>query len=304
MRHKGLGVCATHNGMQKRRFHLKEVLAVHVAADCGNNLAALDKRALDLGVCNKVNVALTITQLFVGQAVELFRQRTQALRQKLKAARGNGKLTALRAHHGAVHANPVTHVQVLYTLVQILAQVVDLEEQLNVARGVTQTEERALALHALRHNAAGNRNGIFRGLAIGKIGVSRIQVGHMMGVVESMAVRVLARRNQRSTLGLANLNGIIFNHLLLCVVLTHRNSPSGKRRRKPDRFCVRFCVQARIRTRVQIRATPAPTATLPVSHGMYARFAASIQHNASAAHIVTAHPFRAKASEGRRAARL
>ena len=240
MRHKGLGVCATHNGMQKRRFHFKEVLAVHVATDCGNNLATLDKRALDLGVCNKVNVALTITQLFVGQAVELFRQRTQALRQKLKAARGNGKLTALRAHHGAVHANPVTHVQVLYTLVQILAQVVDLEEQLNVARGVTQTEERALALHALRHNAAGNRNGIFRGLAIGKIGVSRIQVSHMMGVVESMTVRVLARRNQRSALGLANLNGIVFNHLLLCVVLAHRNSPSGKRRRKPDRFCVRL----------------------------------------------------------------
>ena len=223
--------------MQKRRFHLKEVLAVHIAADCGNNLAALDKRALDLGVCNKVNIALTITQLFVSQAMELFRQRTQALRQKLKAARSNRKLAALRAHHGAVNANPVAHVQILRALIQIFAQVVNLEEQLNVAGGVAQAEERALALHALGHHATGNRNGIFRGLAIGKAGVSCIQIGHMMGVVESVTVRVLARRNQRSTLGLANLNGIVFNHLLLCVVFAHRNSPSKGMPRRQTVFC-------------------------------------------------------------------
>ena len=59
-----------------------------------SDLKAPFERALDLGIHNKVDVALAIARLLVGQAVELLWQRAQRLGQKLVARDGNGELTA------------------------------------------------------------------------------------------------------------------------------------------------------------------------------------------------------------------
>ena len=86
--------------------------------------------------------------LLVRQAVELLRQRAQRLAHQLEGIHRHGQLPALRAHHGAMHGNPVAHVQIAQRRESFLAQRVDAAEQLNVAAGLAQLHKRDLALVA------------------------------------------------------------------------------------------------------------------------------------------------------------
>ena len=214
VRDERLCVRTAQDRMQKRRLDLVETLLLHVAADGSHDLETLLERALDLGVHDKVDVALTIARLLVGQAVEFLRQRAQRLGQKLVARDGDGKLAALRAHHGAVHADPVTHVEVFHRGEDFLAECVDAAEQLDVARRVAQLEERDLALNALGHDAARHVDFVLGGGTVFERGVLLVEVGQVMRVVERVAVGVLPRLDKRRALRLANLDRVIFDYLL------------------------------------------------------------------------------------------
>ena len=214
VRDERLCVRAAQDRMQKRRFDLVEALLLHVAADGCHDLETLLERALDLGVHDKVDIALAITRLLVGQAVELLRQRAQRLGQKLVARDGDGKLAALRAHHGAVHADPVTHVEVFHRGEDFLAERVDAAEQLDVARRVAQLEEGDLALNALGHDAARHVDFVLGGGAVFERGILLIEISQVMRVVERVAVGVLPRLDKRRALRLANLDRVVFDYLL------------------------------------------------------------------------------------------
>ncbi len=211
VRDERLGVRAAEDRMQKRRLNLVEALLLHVAADGRDDLEALLEGLLDLGIHHQVDVTLTITRFFVGQAVELLGQRADGLRKQLEGRDGHGELTALRAHHRALDADPVAHIQVFDLGVHIFAERVDAAEQLDVARRVAQAEEGDLALHALGHDAAGNLHGVLGGGAIFQVSVLFVQVSQVMAVIESVAVRVLARIEQRLALSLANLDRVVFD---------------------------------------------------------------------------------------------
>ena len=79
-------------------------------------------------------------------------------------------------------------------------------------------------MHALGHQTTSNGNLIFGGHAIFQLGVDAVQVGNVMSVIECVAVGVFACGNQSSALGFANLNGVVFHNLLLCVVFAHASS--------------------------------------------------------------------------------
>ena len=149
VRDERLRVRAAQNRVQKRRLDLVEALLLHVAANGGNYLEALLEHGLDLGVHDQIDIALAIARLLVGKTVELFRQRAQRLREQLERIHRHRKLAALRAHHGAVRANPVAHVKILHARVRLFAERVDAAEQLNVARRIAQTQKGDLSLHAL-----------------------------------------------------------------------------------------------------------------------------------------------------------
>ena len=149
------------------------------------------------------------------------------LLEKLESGNGNGQLTALRAHHGALYADPVAHIKVFQARERVFAQLVDAAEQLHVARGVAQAQKRDLALHALGHDAAGNLDGVLGGGAIFKMGVQLLKLSQVMAIVKRMAVRVLARIKQRLALGLAHLNGVVFNNFRR---IAHTESPSKQTR--------------------------------------------------------------------------
>ena len=174
VRDEGLRVRAAQDGMQKRSLNLVEALLLHVTANGRHDLEALLEHLLDLGIHHQVHVALAVARLLVGQAVELLRQRAQALAQKLERRHGNGQLPALRAHHGAAHADPVAHVEILQLAISLLAQRVDAAEQLHVARRVAQLEKRQLALVALGHDAARHLHLVFSGRAVLEIGVALV----------------------------------------------------------------------------------------------------------------------------------
>ena len=198
--------------MQKRGFHLVEALVLHVAADGGDNLEALLEDLLDLGVHDQVDVALAITRLLVCQTVELLGQRADGLAEQLEGRHGHGQLAAARAHHGALDADPVAHIKVFQAAEGLFAQLVDAAEQLHVARGVAQAQEGDLALHALGHDATGNLDQVLGGIPVLKVRVELLELGQVVAVVERVAIGVLARIEHGLTLGLAHLDGIVFDN--------------------------------------------------------------------------------------------
>ncbi len=77
MGNERFGVGAAHNRMQHRGFHLQKTVLLKPAADSRGYLATLLIDFLAVLIHNKVNIALTITGIDIGQAVELLRQRLQ-----------------------------------------------------------------------------------------------------------------------------------------------------------------------------------------------------------------------------------
>ena len=77
MRNEWLCVCAAKNLLKNGGLNLHVAVRLHKLADDGDNLGALAEYVADLGVHDEVNVALAITDLAVGESVELLWQRTQ-----------------------------------------------------------------------------------------------------------------------------------------------------------------------------------------------------------------------------------
>ncbi len=221
-----LGGCATLDGLEDGRFNLVVAVCLHVAAERREDLRALHEGGVHVFVGNEVHIALTVADLLVGKAMELLGQGTQALGKQLEGIYRNGELATARAHHQAAHADPVAQVQVLHLGEGLFAQRVDAAEQLDAAGGVHKLEEDDLALGTLGHNAAGYGNAVFRVGAVFQIGVLGVKVGDVVRVGEGVAVGVLACGDQRLALGAANLDGIVFDNLLV-VFLGHLGwSPS------------------------------------------------------------------------------
>ena len=212
VRDERLCVRAAQDGMQKRRFHLVEALVLHVAADGGDDLEALLEDLLDFGIHDQIDVTLAITRLLVRQAVELLGQRANGLAEQLEGRHGHGQLTATRAHHSALDADPVAHIKVLQAAEGLFAQLVDAAEQLHVARGVAQAQKGDLALNALGHDAAGDLDQVLGGVPVLKVRVQLLELGQVMAVVERMAIGVLACIEHGLALGLAHLDGIVFDN--------------------------------------------------------------------------------------------
>ena len=214
VRDERLGVGAAHDRLQERRFHLVVAqLVFHVMADSRHDFRALLEHGAHLGVRDKIDVALTIADFLIGQAVELLGKRAQRLRQQLVALDGHGQLAAAGLHDGAPHADPIADVEVLQLGVSIFAEHVDAAEQLNLARGVAHREEADLALHALGHDAAAHLHGVLGRLAVFQLRVRRLDVGGAMRVIECVPIRVAARLDDGRALGTPHLDRIVFDNI-------------------------------------------------------------------------------------------
>ena len=181
VRDERLCICAAKNLLENRGLNLHVAVRLHELTDDGDDLGALAEHVADLGVHDKVNVALAITNLAVGEAVELFRQRTQRLGENLQRGDCQGKLAAARTHDSAGCADNVAKVEKTQELPVLLVKVVDAAEKLNLAGVVLYHDKRDLALVADGTDAAGHGIDFLASLAVLEVSIALLQLSDVSG---------------------------------------------------------------------------------------------------------------------------
>ena len=156
VRDERLGQRAAVERLQHRRLDLDEAAVVQEPAHRGDDLRALDEDLARVVVGGEVQVALAVARLDAGEAVVLLGHAAQRLAEELPRGDAQAELAAPGAHHGALGADEVAEVDVLERRVALVAERVELAEELELAAGVLDDDERQLAVHAARDDAAGD----------------------------------------------------------------------------------------------------------------------------------------------------
>lgn len=142
---------------EHRRLDLEVIARIEVRADGLDDLRALAEGLADLRVHDEVKVALAVADVDILQAVELLRQRAQGFREQVKVLDADRHLAAMRLEDDAADADDVADVELLeLVLVLVLAEHINLEVDLDVARAVVERAERCFAVAADGHEAAGD----------------------------------------------------------------------------------------------------------------------------------------------------
>ena len=130
--------------LQHRRLDLDEAVGVEVAPDRRDDAAAQEEVRACLLVHQQVEVALSVPQLDVGEAVEHVRQRRAVLREQLEAGDLQRRLAPARLRRMSLHADDVAEVDVDL-----------LGDQLDPPAPVDEVEEGDLPHLAPGHHPAG-----------------------------------------------------------------------------------------------------------------------------------------------------
>ena len=146
--------------VQDGGLHFDEIQVLEEAADTGDELRAAEEDLAHLQVRAQIHVALPVPSLVVGETVPFFRERAQRLRQQAVLGRLDGELAGLRAHGAATGENDVSQIGELEDLVRLVADLVLLDEDLQVAGAVAKAEEGRLAHGAQRHHPSGDAIGL------------------------------------------------------------------------------------------------------------------------------------------------
>lgn len=141
----GLGGCAARDGVQHRGLDLKIAAAIKKAADLPNDLGTLDKGFLDLGAGNQIDVALTIAQLSILQAVPLVGKRKQRFGKQAYFPGMNRNFPLACAEDKALNPDDITDIPGVERRISLLAHIVDPDIDLHPAARVPQVDETGLA---------------------------------------------------------------------------------------------------------------------------------------------------------------
>ena len=118
---------------QHRCLHLHESLSVQIPADRADDLGTLDKGILHLRIHDQIHISLTVTQIRIGQPMELLRKDLEALRKQCDAACMDGLLPCLCRKDLTLDSYKVAYVKLLKVLVHILPYAVSRHVALDVA---------------------------------------------------------------------------------------------------------------------------------------------------------------------------
>ncbi len=148
------------DGVEARGLNLHKAAAIHKAADLTHDCRALLEGVTYLRVDDEVNVTLTVAHIGILQTVPLLGQRCKVLGQQGQLGHLNRDLTLLGAEYLAVDADEVANVHLLKALVNVLAQCVTGDVQLETAIAVGQVCKGCLAHDALGHHTACQTDGL------------------------------------------------------------------------------------------------------------------------------------------------
>ena len=191
------------DGLQDGRLHLHVAVVLHVTAESADDRRALAEGLAHVVVHDEVHVALAVTGLLVGEAVELLGQRAHCLGEQRQALRGDGELAALGAHDHTRHVDDIAQVQVLQQSPVLLAHLVDAAEELNLGGGVAHHHEGDLALAALGHDAATDAHHVIGVFACLEVGILGLDVDDMRRNLGMLRIRIAAGLHDGSALGQA-----------------------------------------------------------------------------------------------------
>ena len=179
VRDEGLRVRAAGDRVQHRRLDLEEAVVHHEGADRAERLAARDEALARVLVRDQVDIPLAVLLFLVAHAVERVGQRAQRLGQQAQFRDLDRQFAGLGDEQRALDAEDVAQIPVLELLVDVRADVVDRDPQLDPPGAVLQRAERGLAHGALEHHAAGDADGDRLGLErlVGQAAVLAHQVG-------------------------------------------------------------------------------------------------------------------------------
>ena len=141
---------------QHGRLHFEEALFIEVTADAGNNPGSPDKGLTNLRVHDQVRVTLTVTQIGVGHAVILLRQRAQGFCEQGHVFDMHRDLTGLGLEDVAADTDNVADIVFPEVRKFSFADRVFAYIELNLSLAVLNVAEDGLAHSSLGHDASGN----------------------------------------------------------------------------------------------------------------------------------------------------
>ena len=205
MRHERAGEGAAGNRLHHRRLDLEIAASVEELPHRGQHAAPHLEDAPRIRVDDQVEVPLPVADLDVGQAVPLFGQRQEALRQELEPGGVNRQLVGPGPEHVAFDADEIAEVEQLEEAEVALAERVLPDVDLHPGLAVGDGEKIRLAEAADRQDAAGRPDvdalggqGLAAALAIG-----RHDLADGVRRVELVGVSVDAKLRQRLEVGAA-----------------------------------------------------------------------------------------------------
>ena len=143
------GIGAARNGVQHRRLNLQKTVPDHELADAADGPAACHETFARRLIHHQVNVTLAVLHFLVLHAMELVGHRAQTLGQQPHLRGMDGQLTGAGAEHVTNDTHDVAEVPVLEVFVNIGAQFLALDVDLDAPRAVLQRGETGFAHHAL-----------------------------------------------------------------------------------------------------------------------------------------------------------
>ena len=158
MRHERPRRRAARERLHHRRLDLGEVERIEETADEADQHAAAAEHLARLLAHDQVDIALPQLHLGIRDAVPLFRQRPQRLRQQAQLGDVDRQLAGLRLDELAARRNDVAHVPLLELAIRRLAEAIALEHELNLPGAVLELHEARAAHDALDHQAARQRS--------------------------------------------------------------------------------------------------------------------------------------------------
>jgi hypothetical protein len=179
--------------LQHRRLHLEKVALEQELAHRLDQPRALDEHLAHLGVHHRVDVALAVADLLVGQPVPLVGKRADGLGEHLERREPDGELLGARAEQRSGYPDDIAHFHQLEDAVALLAQIVAPHVELYAPGRVLDVTEERLAVPAQLHHAPRQRDGRAR---LGQRRFVRAAIRRRVRPLEPVRVGIHSRRAQ------------------------------------------------------------------------------------------------------------
>ena len=197
------GIGTARGALQHRRLDLQEAPPIQPTAHRAHRQGPATEGLAGVGRDDQIEVALAVALLHVRQAVPLVGQGLQGLAQHLPAAHLHRQLAPVGAAQGALHADQVAGVHQGGEVGEGLGIVGHrgdegglLDKQLDRAGFIRKGEEGELAHHPPGHHPAGHGHHHIPLLAVGQIGMGRLQLGVAVAGLEPQGIGPLPQRRQ------------------------------------------------------------------------------------------------------------